>query len=64
MRKNQRQTKALKLEELIQNESPNNQYIVNEIVLVTIPGYSPWPARILNIVNETISVEFFGTGQM
>lgn len=54
----------MRLQERIQNESPNKEFIENEIVLATIPGFCPWPARILNITGQTISIEFFGTGQM
>lgn len=54
----------LQLQERLQNETPNREYIVNELVLATVPGFAPWPARILNINGQTISVEFFGTGQM
>lgn len=54
----------LRLEEKIENESPSKDYILNEIVLCAIPGYPPWPARIIDILNQTIFVEFFGTGQM
>lgn len=49
---------------MMQHKAPNNEFIVNEVVLATICGYAPWPARILKIVSETIYVEFFGTGQM
>lgn len=56
--------KSMHLAEKIQNEAPINYYLKDEIVLATIPGYAPWPARILDIIGETIIVEFFGTGQM
>lgn len=46
-----------KLEERIRNEAPLNQYIEGEIILGTIPGYAPWPARIQKIINETIYIE-------
>lgn len=52
------------LKEKIENESPYNSYLVHEIVLATIPGFVAWPARIKNIIGETIYVEFFGTGQV
>lgn len=51
------------LQERISNESPDREFIVNEIVLVTIPGFCPWISRILNISAQTIAIEFFGTGQ-
>lgn len=54
----------LRLEERIESKAPKNQFLENEIVLATVPGYSPWPARISYISDETIFVEFFGTGQM
>lgn len=54
----------LRLEERIDSKAPKNQFLESEIVLATIPGYSPWPARISYISDETIFVEFFGTGQM
>lgn len=53
-----------KLCEAINIELPNRLFMVNEVVLCTIPGYSPWPAIIKNINNQTIFVEFFGTGQV
>lgn len=53
----------MQLQERIQNESPE-EFIENEIVLATIPGFCPWPARIMNITGQTISIQFFGTGQM
>lgn len=61
-----RKTRAAKmhLEERIINESPDKEFIVDELVLATVPGYCPWPARILSITSQTIIVEFFGTGQM
>lgn len=52
------------LKEKIFNEAPGNEFMKDEIVLGTIPGYCPWPARIVNIVGETIFIEFFGTGEM
>lgn len=52
------------LKEKMSNEAPQNSFLINEIVLATIPGYAPWPARIVNIIGETIYVEFFGTGQV
>lgn len=52
------------LEEKMSNEAPCNSYMPNEIVLASIPGYAPWPAIIRNIIDETIYVEFFGTGQV
>lgn len=52
------------LEEKMTNEAPSKSYLPNEIVLATIPGYAPWPAMIKTIIDETIFVEFFGTGQV
>lgn len=52
------------LEEKIRNEAPGNEFLEGEIVLATIPGYAPWPAKIHQISNETIFVKFFGTGQV
>lgn len=52
------------LQEKIQQESPSNQFNVGEIVFGSIPGFSPWPARIKLIQHETILIEFFGTGQL
>lgn len=63
-RKRKRTYTKMQLQEYIDNESPNRQYIVNEIILATIPGFAPWPARILKIIGQTITVEFFGTGHM
>lgn len=59
-----RKNRKLTLEQHIENETPSKNYVENEIVIATIPGYAPWPARILSIQSETIMVEFFGTGQM
>lgn len=59
-----RRVKKLTLSEKIRKESPENVFVVNEIVLATVPGYCAWPSRILSIRNETIMVEFFGTGQV
>lgn len=56
--------KKLTLNEKILNESPLNTYMINEIVLATIPGFCSWPARIVDIVGETIMVQFFGTGHI
>lgn len=45
------------------NNAPDKEFIINEIVLATVPGYKPWPARIIEIDGQTIRVEFFGTGE-
>lgn len=52
------------LSEKINLESPANEYVLDEVVFATIPGFCLWPARIVNIAGETITVEFFGTGHM
>lgn len=52
------------LEKNIYQKAPINEYLEGEIVLGTIPGYAPWPARIIKIVNETMYIQFFGTGQV
>lgn len=57
-------TRKLTLAQAIENGSPANEFVADEVVLVTIPGFCPWPARILGISSETLMVEFFGTGQM
>lgn len=62
--KKSRKSTKLQLQQQIDNELPNRQYLVDEIILATIPGYAPWPARILKMIGQTISVQFFGTGQM
>lgn len=54
----------LSLKEKFDNEAPIKQFLPDEVVLATIPGYCPWPARILTITDHTILIEFFGTGQM
>lgn len=59
-----RKSYGRQLEEKIRIEAPENEFITGEIVLGTIPGYAPWPARIHKILNETIFIYFFGTGQM
>lgn len=56
-------TKKLTLSEKMKNEAPDNEFVIDEIILATIPGFCPWPARIIQIIGETITVEFFGTGQ-
>lgn len=53
----------LQLQERILNEVPSKEYLPNEIILATVPGYAPWPARIIEMIGQTILVEFFGTGQ-
>lgn len=53
----------LTLKEKINREAPINEYVINELVMATIPGYAPWPARIIDISGEIILVEFFGTGE-
>lgn len=53
----------LSLKEKLDN-APAIEFVPNEVVLATIPGYCPWPARIFSITNNKIFVEFFGTGQM
>lgn len=53
----------LTLKEKISRAAPINDYVINELIMATVPGYSPWPARIIDIIGETIVVEFFGTGQ-
>lgn len=64
--KTKRNGKSSKIQllERMRTEVPAKEYLINEIVLATIPGYKPWPARILEISGQTIVVEFFGTGQM
>lgn len=54
----------MQLSEQMLRDSPAKEYVIDEVILATIPGYSPWPARILSITGRTISIEFFGTGQM
>ena len=54
----------MKLEQRINNQAPINELVKGEIVLGTIPGYAPWPARVKEIVNETVFIEFFATGEM
>lgn len=53
----------LALKGKISKESPNNEYVIGEIILGTVPGYPPWPATILGINEQTITVQFFGTGE-
>lgn len=63
-KKTRKNPTKLRLREKIETESPVNEFVPNEVVLATIPGFAPWPARILNMSDQTILVEFFGTGQM
>lgn len=51
-----RRVKKLTVKEKIHNESPDNEFMPNEIVLATIPGFCPWPARILELAGQTIIV--------
>lgn len=57
-------TKRLKLQERMDLEAPDKEFVINEVVLAVVPGYSAWPARILEISGVTIKVEFLGTGEM
>lgn len=63
-KKANRLNKNMKLKEKMNYNAPANEYIMNEIVLAKIPGYSPWPARITAIIGETIHIQFFGTGHV
>lgn len=40
----------------------NGQYTEGEIILGTIPGYAP--ARIQEMIKDTIYIEFFGSGEV
>lgn len=57
-------TRKLTLAQAIENGSPSNEFVTDEVVLVTIPGFCAWPARIVGILGETLMVEFFGTSQI
>lgn len=59
-----RRVKKLTVKERIHKEAIDNEFMPDEIILATIPGFCCWPARILEIIGQTIMVEFFGTGQM
>lgn len=63
-RRESRKKNVMLLQEKMLNDAPKNTYLINEIVLATIPGFVAWPARIKNMIGETIYVEFFGTGQV
>lgn len=54
----------MKLEERIRVRAPINEFVKGEIVLGKIPGFAPWPARIKDIIGDTVFIEFFGTGEM
>lgn len=41
-----------------------DEFIANEIVFATIPGYAPWPACIIEVKGNTFFVRFFGTDEM
>lgn len=58
-----RRVRKLTIKERIKIDAPDNEFMANEVILATIPGFCAWPARIIQILNETIIVEFFGTGQ-
>lgn len=59
-----RKSTRLQLEEQMLNEIPTKEFLINELILGTIPGWPAWPARILDITGQTIVIQFFGTGQM
>lgn len=59
-----RKDSKMKLEERIRCKAPMNEFVKGEIVLGAIPGFAPWPARIKEIIGETVLIEFFGTGEM
>lgn len=64
--KSSSQTKGknkLQLQERLLSQVPAKEYLQNEIILASIPGYVPWPARILEMTGQTVLIEFFGTGQ-
>lgn len=42
-----RRIKKLTLKEKIQNGAPDNEFMINEIVLATVTGFCAWPARII-----------------
>lgn len=63
LKQKQRKSRNLTLKERIDLEALDKFFLLNEIVLATVPGYSPWPARIIGIDGATIKVEFFGTGE-
>lgn len=48
----------------LQNGGEDEQFIINEIVFATIPGYAPWPAYRIDIQGFTYFVRFFGTDEM
>lgn len=54
----------LSLSEKINRDTPNKQFIIGEVILATVSGYCPWPGKILDIIGETVYVQFFGTGEM
>lgn len=58
-----RKSSKCTIKERISQENPNKEYVVNEVVLATVPGYPAWPARILEINGQTLNVEFFGTSE-
>lgn len=62
-KKPKQKKKNFTLKEKVHNESPHFEFIPNEQVLVTIPGYPPWPDRIESVYGATIIVEFFSNGQ-
>lgn len=58
-----RKSTKMQLQEQL-DDTPDKEFLVDEIVLTTIPGYAPWPSRILSMTGQTIMVEFFGTGEV
>lgn len=58
-RSRSRKKKNLTLKERIDIEALDKCFVLNKIVLATVPGYSPWPVRIIDINVATITVEFF-----
>lgn len=63
-KKKGRKSTKLTLKEKISHDAPYKEYIVGEIILATVVGYPPWPARIIDINGHTLKVEFFGTGEI
>lgn len=59
-----RKSMKIQLRERMMNEVPVKEFLIDEVILATVPGFVPWPARILNITGQTIMIEFFGTGHM
>lgn len=49
----------------VRTETPTTHaFTLYDLVMVKIPSYSIWPARIVDVLDSIFMVEFFGTGHV